>query len=124
MSILDRFLPVWIIAAMVLGVVCGYYVPDLARKLSVVSIQGTSLPIALGLWLMMWPVLAKVRGQTPALPSMPSHARPASPLEAPVCQTTRLLFLCREMQRRRQKVAETRPESGMLALGEKGCHNR
>lgn len=65
MSFLDRFLPVWIIGAMVIGVVCGYYVPDLAQKLSVVSIQGTSLPIAIGLWLMMWPVLAKVPGPLP-----------------------------------------------------------
>ena len=46
---------------MVVGVVCGYYVPNIQEKLSVLSIEGTSLPIAIGLWLMMWPVLAKVR---------------------------------------------------------------
>ncbi|CAL8465694.1 g5230 [Coccomyxa elongata] len=61
MSFLDQYLAVWIIMAMVVGVVCGYYVPHIQEKLSVVSIQGTSLPIAIGLWLMMWPVLAKVR---------------------------------------------------------------
>ncbi|BDA51574.1 Arsenical-resistance protein Acr3 [Coccomyxa sp. Obi] len=61
MSFLDQYLAVWIIMAMVVGVVCGYYVPHIQEKLSIVSIQGTSLPIAIGLWLMMWPVLAKVR---------------------------------------------------------------
>lgn len=60
MSFLDQYLAIWIILAMVVGVICGYYVPHIQEKLSVVSIQGTSLPIALGLWLMMWPVLAKV----------------------------------------------------------------
>lgn len=61
MSFLDQYLAVWIIIAMVVGVICGYYVPHIQEKLSVLSIEGTSLPIAIGLWLMMWPVLAKVR---------------------------------------------------------------
>lgn len=60
MSFLDRYLPLWILGAMAAGVLCGYFVRGLPERLSVVSIQGTSLPIALGLWLMMWPVLAKV----------------------------------------------------------------
>lgn len=60
LSFFDRYLPVWIIAAMVLGVVLGYYT-NAADHLSVVQIDTVSLPIAIGLWLMMWPVLCKVK---------------------------------------------------------------
>lgn len=58
---LDRLLPVWIVAAMVLGVLLGYLVPAVRSGLAVLEIGGVSLPIALGLWAMMLPVLAKVR---------------------------------------------------------------
>jgi ACR3 family arsenite transporter len=61
LSRLDRFLPVWIGAAMVAGLLLGRLVPGLNDALNQVSIHGTSLPIALGLLLMMYPVLAKVR---------------------------------------------------------------
>ena len=61
LSILDRFLPVWIIAAMLGGLVLGKVVPGLDDALSAVEVQGVSLPIALGLLVMMYPVLAKVR---------------------------------------------------------------
>ena len=61
LSLLDRFLPVWIGVAMVLGLVLG----RLSRRSTTGSISvkvGTvSLPIAIGLLLMMYPVLAKVR---------------------------------------------------------------
>ena len=61
LSTLDRFLPVWIIAAMVTGLLLGRLVPGLGDALSAVEIEGVSLPIAIGLLIMMYPVLAKVR---------------------------------------------------------------
>ncbi|MBW0089686.1 ACR3 family arsenite efflux transporter [Pseudonocardia sp. KRD-184] len=61
LSTLDRFLPVWIVAAMVVGLVAGRLVPGLGAALGAVAIDGVSLPIAVGLLVMMYPVLAKVR---------------------------------------------------------------
>mgnify|MGYP006375035109 CR=1 FL=1 len=61
LSTLDRFLPVWIGLAMVVGLVLGRLVPGLGGALSAVEVDGVSLPIALGLLVMMYPVLAKVR---------------------------------------------------------------
>ncbi|HET8979818.1 MAG TPA: ACR3 family arsenite efflux transporter [Solirubrobacteraceae bacterium] len=61
LSTLDRFLPVWILAAMALGLVLGAVFPRLNHALSAVQVTGTSLPIAIGLLLMMYPVLARVR---------------------------------------------------------------
>lgn len=61
LSTLDRFLPVWIIAAMALGLALGRWVPGMDDALSAVEIGNVSLPIAVGLLLMMYPVLAKVR---------------------------------------------------------------
>ncbi|MCW2695820.1 MAG: arsenical-resistance protein [Modestobacter sp.] len=57
----DRFLPVWIVAAMALGLLLGRFVPGLDDALDAVQVGGISLPIAIGLLLMMYPVLAKVR---------------------------------------------------------------
>jgi DNA-binding transcriptional ArsR family regulator len=61
LSVLDRFLPVWILAAMGAGLVLGRFAPGLDDALEAVKLDGISLPIALGLLLMMYPVLAKVR---------------------------------------------------------------
>jgi ACR3 family arsenite transporter len=61
LSTLDRFLPVWIVAAMALGLALGRWAPDLGDALSAVEVGNVSLPIAIGLLLMMYPVLAKVR---------------------------------------------------------------
>ena len=61
LSTLDRFLPVWIGAAMVVGLLLGRVVPRLGDALGDVEVDGVSLPIALGLLVMMYPVLAKVR---------------------------------------------------------------
>ncbi|GAA1720450.1 ACR3 family arsenite efflux transporter [Fodinicola feengrottensis] len=61
LSVLDRFLPVWILAAMGLGLLLGRIIPSLSGVLDAVKIGSVSLPIALGLLLMMYPVLAKVR---------------------------------------------------------------
>lgn len=61
LSTLDRYLPVWIGLAMVAGLLLGRLIPDLNDWLDAVKIGSVSLPIALGLLLMMYPVLAKVR---------------------------------------------------------------
>ncbi|MGI5206487.1 ACR3 family arsenite efflux transporter [Spirillospora sp. CA-108201] len=61
LSPLDRFLPVWIGAAMALGLLAGRSIPGLGSALEAVKVGGISLPIALGLLVMMYPVLAKVR---------------------------------------------------------------
>ena len=61
LSRLDRLLPVWIGTAMVLGLALGRLVPGLDSALSRVEVAGISLPIAIGLLVMMYPVLAKVR---------------------------------------------------------------
>ncbi len=61
LSRLDRFLPVWIGLAMVVGIVLGRLIPTLNQSLNHVQVAGTSLPIAIGLLVMMYPVLAKVR---------------------------------------------------------------
>ena len=61
LSLLDRFLPVWIGIAMAVGLLLGRLVPGLNTALDRVQVDGISLPIALGLLIMMYPVLAKVR---------------------------------------------------------------
>ncbi|RJQ77690.1 arsenical-resistance protein [Pseudonocardiaceae bacterium YIM PH 21723] len=61
LSTLDRYLPLWIGAAMVLGLLAGRLIPGLNGVLTSVTVDGISLPIAIGLLIMMYPVLAKVR---------------------------------------------------------------
>ncbi len=61
LSTLDRWLPLWIGVAMGVGLGLGALIPGLESALSAVAIGGTSLPIAIGLLLMMYPVLARVR---------------------------------------------------------------
>jgi len=61
LSMLDRYLPVWIGVAMFTGILLGRLIPDLNDWLDKVKIGTVSLPIAIGLLAMMYPVLAKVR---------------------------------------------------------------
>ena len=61
LSTLDRFLPLWIFAAMGLGLALGRAFPGLGAALDRVQLAGVSVPIGIGLLWMMYPVLAKVR---------------------------------------------------------------
>ncbi|MFB9776857.1 ACR3 family arsenite efflux transporter [Brevibacterium otitidis] len=61
MSFLDRWLPAWILLAMGAGLLLGALVPGLNKALDAVAIGQVSVPIAIGLLVMMYPVLAKVR---------------------------------------------------------------
>ncbi len=61
LSLLDRFLPIWIFAAMALGVILGAVAPSIKDVFNALSIGTVSFPIAVGLLWMMYPVLAKVK---------------------------------------------------------------
>ena len=61
LSTLDKYLPVWIGAAMLAGIALGQWIPAVGEALNAIQIGGISLPIAAGLLIMMYPVLAKVR---------------------------------------------------------------
>ena len=61
---LDRFLAVWILLAMIIGVLLGNFVEETGPALQKGKFVGVSIPIALGLLVMMYPILCKVRYET------------------------------------------------------------
>jgi ACR3 family arsenite transporter len=61
LGVMDRYLPVWILAAMGVGLLLAVFAPAVGETLHAVQVGSVSVPIAVGLLVMMYPVLAKVR---------------------------------------------------------------
>ena len=64
LSFLDRFLAVWIFLSMAIGIILGYFVPELSHALQEGEFIGVSIAICVGLLVMMYPVLCKVQYET------------------------------------------------------------
>jgi ACR3 family arsenite transporter len=61
---LDRFLALWIFLAMAIGIILGNFVPNTGPALQKGKFVGVSIPIAVGLLVMMYPILCKVKFET------------------------------------------------------------
>ncbi len=61
LGLIEKYLTLWIFLAIIFGITLGYFYPEASTILSAMSIDTTSIPIAIGLILMMYPPLAKVK---------------------------------------------------------------
>ena len=61
LSFTDRYLTLWIFLAMIIGIAAGYFIPSVTNSVAAMQIGTASVPIAIGLILMMYPPLAKVK---------------------------------------------------------------
>jgi ACR3 family arsenite transporter len=61
LGLIEKYLTLWIFLAIIFGVALGYVYPEISGILAMMSIDTTSIPIAIGLILMMYPPLAKVK---------------------------------------------------------------
>jgi ACR3 family arsenite transporter len=61
LSFTDRYLTLWIFLAMIIGIAAGYFIPSVTNSVAAMQIGTVSVPIAIGLILMMYPPLAKVK---------------------------------------------------------------
>jgi ACR3 family arsenite transporter len=76
LSFLSKYLTIWIFLAIFLGVILGAAIPGIADGLSQLSVGTTSIPIAIGLILMMWPPLARVKyEELKEIPKQPEAKR-------------------------------------------------
>lgn len=64
MSFFQRYLTLWVLLCMVLGVVLGHFLPALPRFLGRLQIDGISLPMAVLIWIMIYPMMIKVDFQS------------------------------------------------------------
>ena len=60
LSFLDRYLTIWIVVAMLVGIAMGYFIPGVAQQIHSMSYGTTNIPLAIGLILMMYPPFTKV----------------------------------------------------------------
>jgi len=61
LGFIDKYLAIWIILAMAVGIILGYFVPSIQTAFETIQLNSVSVPIAIGLLVMMYPVLCKVQ---------------------------------------------------------------